>query len=46
MEGKFAGIGLKNLVILWLLLTILTVMAKVVLTKHPVPGLSEVVQAV
>jgi len=43
---KFAGLGLKNILILWLLIMILTVIAKVVLTKHPVAGLSEVVQAV
>ncbi|MGG1343880.1 hypothetical protein ABE244_25650 [Bacillus toyonensis] len=43
---KFAGVGLKNIIILWLFTMILTVIAKVVLTKHPVPGLSEVVQTV
>lgn len=40
---KFAGIGLKNIIVLWLVLMILTVMAKVILAKHPVQGLSEFV---
>jgi hypothetical protein len=43
---KFAGIGLKNILVIWLLIIVLTVMAKVVFTKHHVPGVSEVVQAV
>jgi len=46
VEGKFAGVGLKNILVLWMLFVLLTVMAKAILTKHPVRGLSEVVQAV
>ncbi|MCC3289159.1 MULTISPECIES: hypothetical protein [Bacillus] len=46
MEGKFAGVGMKNLIVLWLIIIMFTVMAKVIFTKYPVPGLSEVVQAV
>ncbi|MEB8702224.1 hypothetical protein P4H21_15810 [Bacillus cereus] len=46
MESKFAGVGLKNIIVLWLMFVLLTVMAKAILTKHPVRGLSEVVQAV
>lgn len=46
VEGKFAGVGLKNIIVLWLMFILLTVMAKAILTKHPVKGLSEVVQAV
>lgn len=47
MEGiKFAGIGLKNILVIWLIIIILTVMAKVIFTKYQVPGVSEVVQAV
>lgn len=47
MDGiKFAGIGLKNILVIWLIIIILTVMAKVVFTKYQVPGVSEVVQAV
>lgn len=43
---KFAGIGLKNILVIWLIILVLTVMAKVVFTKYQVPGVSEVVQAV
>lgn len=43
---KFAGVGLKNILLIWLMVMVLTVMAKVVLTKYPVKGLSEVVHAV
>lgn len=47
MDGiKFAGIGLKNILVIWLIIIILTVMAKVIFTKYQVPGVSEVVQAV
>jgi hypothetical protein len=46
VEGKFAGVGMKNLIVLWLIIIMFTVMAKVIFTKYPVPGLSEVVQAV
>jgi hypothetical protein len=43
---KFAGLGFKNIIIVWLLIMVLTVIAKVVLTKHPVKGVSEFVQTV
>ena len=43
---KFAGLGLKNILVLWLIFILLTVMAKAILTKHPVPGVTEIVQAV
>lgn len=46
MEGKLAGLGLKNIVILWMIFVILTVLAKTVLTKHPIQGVTEIVQAV
>ena len=42
---KFAGLGLKNIVVLWIVLALITLMMKTVLTKHPVSGLSEAVQA-
>lgn len=45
MDVKFAGIGLKNILVIWMIILILTVLAKVVFTKYPVPGVSEVVQA-
>jgi hypothetical protein len=43
---KFAGLGLKNVLVLWVIFIVLTVMAKTVLTKHHVSGLSEFVQSV
>lgn len=43
---KFAGLGLKNLVIVSLFVMMMIVVLKTVLTKHPVKGVSEIVQAV
>lgn len=45
MDKKFAGVGLVNLLVIWAFVVLMTVGAKVVLTKHPVKGLSEVIQA-
>lgn len=39
---KFAGVGLGNIFIIWLCTVLLGVMAKVILTKYPVTGLSEI----
>lgn len=44
--NKIAGLGLKNLVLVALFTMIFIVILKTVLTKHPVKGVSEVVQAV
>ena len=44
--GKFGGVGLKNMVVIALFTMIIIVVMKTVLTKHPVKGVSEVVQAV
>lgn len=41
MMDKFAGVGLKNIVVIWLFVMILNVMAKVIITKYPVNGLKE-----
>jgi hypothetical protein len=46
MLDKFAGVGLKNVILIWLLCVVFTVMAKVILAKHPVPGISEVIHSV
>ena len=46
MGDKLAGVGLQNIFILWILLMLMTVAAKVIVTKYPVKGLSEIVQAV
>lgn len=43
---KFLGVGLKNAVLLALFTMLVIVMAKVIFTKYPVRGLSELVQAV
>lgn len=43
---RFLGIGLKKALALLLFYWLMTVMAKVVLTRYPVAGLSEIVQAV
>jgi hypothetical protein len=46
MGDKLAGVGLQNIFVLWILLMLMTVAAKVIVTKYPVKGLSEIVQAV
>jgi putative flippase GtrA len=43
---RFAGVGVVNVVVLWILFILLTVMAKVILAKYPVKGLTEVIQSV
>ena len=40
---KFAGVGLKNIILIWLVCMILSMMAKVILIKYPVDGLTQVV---
>lgn len=42
---KFAGVGLKNIFLIWLVCIIFSLMAKVILTKYPVDGLSQIVLA-
>ncbi|EJL42507.1 hypothetical protein PMI08_03158 [Brevibacillus sp. CF112] len=42
---KFLGLGLKRIVGLWAVIILLTVIAKVVFTKHHVKGVSEIIQA-
>lgn len=46
MEGKFLGLGLKNIVMLWVVMVLLTVMAKTIFAKYPVKGVSEIIHAV
>lgn len=47
MESKkLAGLGLKNLVLVTLFVIVAIVILKTVMTKHPVKGVSEVIQAV
>jgi hypothetical protein len=44
-SSKFLGVGLKNLILIWMVLTVFSLMAKVILTKHPIDGFSQVIQA-
>ena len=43
---KFAGVGLLNLIAIWLMIMVLTVMAKVVVAKYPIAGISDIILAV
>lgn len=45
MTDKFLGVGLINAFGLWCLFIVLTLMAKVIVTKYPIKGVSEVVLA-
>ena len=40
---KFAGVGLKNIFLIWMCCVLLSLMAKVLLIQYPVTGLSEIV---
>ena len=42
---KFLGIGLKNAFGLWCLFMVFSIVAKVIVTKYPIDGVSEVVRA-
>lgn len=46
ITSKFAGVGLKNLVVISIFVMVFIVMMKVVFTKHHVDGVSDLVQAV
>lgn len=46
MEGNFLGLGLRNLIGVTLFVILLIVILKVVFTRYPVKGVSDVVQAV
>lgn len=43
MDGKFLGVGVINAFGLWCLFVLFSVVAKVIVTKYPVSGLSEVI---
>ena len=45
MDGKFLGVGIMNAFGLWCLFVLFSVVAKVIVTKYPVSGVSEVVLA-
>lgn len=46
MEGTFMGVGFRNLLGITLFVILMIVLLKIVFTKHPVKGVSEVVQAI
>lgn len=43
MDGKFLGVGIVNAFGLWCLFVIFSLVAKVIATKYPVEGISEVI---
>lgn len=43
MDSKFLGVGVINAFGLWCLFVLFSVVAKVIVTKYPVSGLSEVI---
>lgn len=43
---KFLGVGLVNALGLWFLFVLLTVGAKVIVTKYPINGLTEIIHSV
>jgi hypothetical protein len=45
MDGKFLGLGITNLFLIFLLFTVFSLIAKVVFTKYPVEGVSQLFQA-
>lgn len=40
---KFAGLGIKQVIALWIILSLITIMVKTILVKYPVKGLTETV---
>ena len=45
LDGKFLGVGIVNALGLWMLFVMFSLMAKVIFTRYPVSGLSEIVLA-
>ncbi|MEC1692615.1 hypothetical protein P9E05_14120 [Bacillus mojavensis] len=43
---KFAGVGLKNMIVIALFTMMVIVVTKVIVTKHPVNGVTQLVNAV
>ena len=43
MDGKCLGVGVINAFGLWCLFVLFSVVAKVIVTKYPINGLSEVI---
>lgn len=45
MEGKFLGLGLTNIVLLWIMFIALTLIVKTVVLNYNIPGLTEIFAA-
>lgn len=43
---KIAGLGLINIMVLWVIFVVLTVGMKTILNKYPVKGATELINAV
>lgn len=43
---KFAGVGLKNIFLIWICCMMFTLMFRVIAVKYPINGLKEVALAV
>jgi hypothetical protein len=46
VEGNFMGLGLKNLIGIFIFVVVGIVVMKVVFTKYPVKGISDIAHAV
>lgn len=46
MDEKFMGMGLKKALGLWVFIIIMTLIAKVVLNKYPVAGVTDIINTV
>lgn len=44
MDGKFLGLGLINIIGLYFILTLISLVMKTIFTKYEVEGLSEVIR--
>jgi hypothetical protein len=46
MDQKFAGLGLTQILVLWLVLSLITIGAKVLVNKYQPNGLTELVNTI
>lgn len=45
VEGKFGGVGLGNIFVIWLICMVFTCAAKMIAGRYNVPGVSEFIMA-
>ena len=43
---KFAGVGLKNIFIIWIICCFFTLMMRVIAVKYPIEGVKEIALAI